>query len=128
MDCLESFSAQLACKPHTVQLQRLRMVYCLDAWGFHESVNTQAFKVLEKLRGSGVKSPLLPEVKDGEAELGMVLVEAVTAIFKAVAMSQQRDDKMYRKVVVLLDEVRAWFRLVWDYYYYRSVLLSFKKL
>ncbi|CAN6921104.1 unnamed protein product, partial [Brassica oleracea] len=48
----QSFSAQLACKPHTVQLQRLRMVYCLDAWGFHESVNIQAFKVLEKLRGS----------------------------------------------------------------------------
>ncbi|CAN7071285.1 unnamed protein product [Brassica oleracea var. botrytis] len=112
LDCLESFSAQLACKPHTVQLQRLRMVYCLDAWGFHESVNTQAFKVLEKLRGSGVKSRLLPEVKDGEAELAMVLVEAVTAIFKAVAMSQQRDDKMYRKVVLLLDEVRAWFRVL----------------
>ncbi|XP_048596928.1 separase-like isoform X3 [Brassica napus] len=110
LDCLESFSAQLACKPHTVQLQRLRMVYCLDAWGFHESVNTQAFKVLEKLRGSS--SRLLPEVKDGEAELAMVVVEAVTAIFKAVAMSQQRDDKMYRKVVLLLDEVRAWFRVL----------------
>ncbi|CAF2149279.1 unnamed protein product, partial [Brassica napus] len=41
----ESFSAQLACKPHTVQLQ---------AWGFHESINFQAFKVLEKLRGSDV--------------------------------------------------------------------------
>ncbi|RID78478.1 hypothetical protein BRARA_A01307 [Brassica rapa] len=112
LDCLESFSAQLACKPHTVQLQRLRMVYCLDAWGFHESVSTQAFKVLEKLRGSGVKSRLLPEVKDGEAELAMVVVEAVTAIFKAVAMSQQRDDKMYRKVVLLLGEVRAWFRVL----------------
>ncbi|CAN6921632.1 unnamed protein product, partial [Brassica oleracea] len=43
--CLESFSAQLACKPHTVQLQ---------AWGFYECVNTQAFKFLEKLRGSDV--------------------------------------------------------------------------
>ena len=128
LDCLESFSAQLACKPHTVQLQRLRMVYCLDAWGFHESVSTQAFKVLEKLRGSDASSRLLPEVKDGEAELAMVVVEAVTAIFKAVAMSQQRDDKMYRKVVLLLGEVRAWFRSVWDYYYYyRSVLLPFKK-
>ena len=70
---------------------------------------------------------MLPEVKDGEAELAMVLVEAVTAIFKAVAMSQQRDDKMHRKVIVLLGEVRAWFRSVWDYYY-RSVLLFLKKL
>ncbi|KAF2541386.1 hypothetical protein F2Q70_00034891 [Brassica cretica] len=32
------------------------MVYCLDAWGFHESVNIQAFKVLEKLRGSDASS------------------------------------------------------------------------
>ena len=31
----------------------------------------------------------------------MVLVEAVTIIFKAVAMSQQGDDKMYRKVLVI---------------------------
>ncbi|CAH8360120.1 unnamed protein product [Eruca vesicaria subsp. sativa] len=115
LDCLESFSAQLACKPHTVQLQRLRMIYCLDNWGFYESVNTQAFKVLEKLRGSSVKSRLLllPEVKEGEAELAMVLVEAVTVIFKAVGMmSQQGDDKMYRKVVVLVGEVRDWLRVL----------------
>ncbi|CAN8325640.1 unnamed protein product [Cochlearia groenlandica] len=116
LDCLESFSAQLACKPHTVQLQRLRMIYCLDVWGFYESVNTQSFKVLEKLRGSDVgsrKRRLLPEVKDGEAELGMVIVEAVAAIFKSVAMGQQIDDKPYRKVLLLLEEVRAWFRLVY---------------
>ncbi|KAG2240437.1 hypothetical protein Bca52824_090755 [Brassica carinata] len=114
LDCLESFSAQLACEPHTVQLQRLRMIHCLDVWGFHESVHTQAVKVLEKLRGygGGDSRLLLPEVRDGEAELGMVVVEAVTAIFKAVGMSQQGDDKMYRKVLVLLGEVRAWLRVL----------------
>ncbi|CAH8283511.1 unnamed protein product [Eruca vesicaria subsp. sativa] len=50
--CLESFSAQLACKPHTLQLQRLRLIYCLDSWGFCESVVSQGFKVLEKPRPS----------------------------------------------------------------------------
>lgn len=115
LDCLELVSAQLACKPHTVQSQRLRMIYCLDAWGFYENVYTEAFKVLEKLRGSDSKSRkcrLLPEVQDGEAELALVVVDAVAAIFRAVAMSQQIDDKRYRKVLLLLEEVRAWFRLV----------------
>ncbi|VVB12005.1 unnamed protein product, partial [Arabis nemorensis] len=115
LDCLELVSSQLACKPHTVQLQRLRMVYCLDAWGFHDIVYTQAFKVLEKLRGSDISSRnclLLPKVQDGESELAMVLVEAVAAIFKAVAMVQQTDDKQYRKCLVLLEEVRAWFRVL----------------
>uniref|UniRef100_A0A1J3F8L7 separase n=1 Tax=Noccaea caerulescens TaxID=107243 RepID=A0A1J3F8L7_NOCCA len=115
LDCLESVSAQLACKPHTVQLQRLRMIYCLDVWGFYENVNTQAFKVLEKLRGSDISSRkcrLLPVVQDGEAELAMVLVEAVAAIFKAVGMDQQTDDKLYRKSLLLLEEVRPWFKVL----------------
>lgn len=129
LDCLELVSAQLACKPHTVQLQRLRMIYCLDAWGFHENVYTQAFKVLEKLRCSDISSRkclLLPKVQDGEAELAMVLVEAVAAIFKAVGMVQQTEDKQHRKALLLLEEVRAWFRSVWGlifFFDYRSMLL-----
>ncbi|CAH2078208.1 unnamed protein product [Thlaspi arvense] len=115
LDCLESVSAQLNCKPHTLQLKRLQMIYCLDAWGFYENVNSQAFKLLERLRGSDVRSRkcrLLPEVQDGEADLAMVIVEAVAAIFKAVAMGQQTDDKPYRRVLLLLEEVRAWFRVL----------------
>ncbi|CAA7060137.1 unnamed protein product [Microthlaspi erraticum] len=115
LDCLESVSAQLACKPHTIQLQRLRMIYCLDAWGFYENVNSQSFKVLEKLRGSDISSRkcrLLPEVQDGEAELAMVLVEVVAAIFKSVGMGQQADDKLYRKSLLLLEEVRPWFKIL----------------
>ncbi|KAL0890878.1 hypothetical protein Bca101_014861 [Brassica carinata] len=112
LDCLESFSAQLACKPHTLQLQRVRMIHCLDAWGFHESAVAQGFKVLEKLRGSEVGSKLLPEVKEGEAELAMVLVEAVAAIFKGVAMSKKIDDDPYKTVLLLLEEIRDWFRVL----------------
>ncbi|CAN6914161.1 unnamed protein product [Brassica oleracea] len=112
LDCLESFSAQLACKPHTLQLQRLRMIYCLDAWGFHESVIVQAFKVVEKLRGGEVGSKLLPEVKEGEAELAMVLVEAVAAVFKGVAMCKQVDDEPYRTVLLMVEEVRDWLRVL----------------
>ncbi|EOA19088.1 hypothetical protein CARUB_v10007755mg [Capsella rubella] len=115
LDCLELVSAQLDCKPHTVQSQWLRMVYCLDAWGLYENVYTEAFKVLEKLRGSESKSRkcrLLPEVQDGEAELALVVVDAVATIIRAVAMGQQFDDKRYRKVLLLLEEVRAWFRVL----------------
>lgn len=90
------------------------MIYCLDAWGFHESVIAQAFKVLEKLRGGEAGSKLLPEVKEGEAELAMVLVEAVAAVFKGVAMSKQVDDEPYRTVLLMVEEVRDWFRSVWD--------------
>ncbi|XP_020873224.1 separase isoform X2 [Arabidopsis lyrata subsp. lyrata] len=115
LDCLELVSAQLACKPHTVQSQRLRMVYCLDVWGFYENMYSEAFKVLEKLRGSDSKSRncrLLPEVQDGEADMALVVVDAVAAIFRAVAMGQQLDDKRYRKVLLLLEEVGGWFRVL----------------
>ncbi|CAE6181743.1 unnamed protein product [Arabidopsis arenosa] len=115
LDCLELVSAQLACKPHTVQSQRLRMIYCLDVWGLYENEYTEAFKVLEKLRGSDSKSrkcQLLPEVQDGEAEMALVVVDAVASIFRAVAMGQQLDDKRYRKVLLLLEEVGGWFRVL----------------
>ncbi|KAL9818505.1 Separase [Arabidopsis thaliana] len=115
LDCLELVSAQLACKPHTVQSQRLRMIHCLDVWGLYENVYTEAFKVLEKLRGSDSnsrKSRLLPEVQDGDAEMALVVVDAVAAIFRAVAMSQQLDDKRYRKVLLLLEEVGGWLRVL----------------
>ncbi|KAF3592824.1 hypothetical protein DY000_02027105 [Brassica cretica] len=63
-------------------------------------------------QGGEVGSKLLPEVKEGEAELAMVLVEAVAAIFKGVAMCKQVDDEPYRTVLLLLEEVRAWFRVL----------------
>ncbi|XP_010448796.1 PREDICTED: separase isoform X2 [Camelina sativa] len=113
VDCLELVSAQLACKPHTVQSQRLRMIYCLDVWGLYENVYAEGFKVLEKLRGgSDCKSRLLPEVQDGEAQLALVVVDAVNAIVKAVAMGQHLEDKRCRKVLVLIEEVRPWFRVL----------------
>lgn len=91
------------------------MVYCLDVWGLYENMYSEAFKVLEKLRGSDSKSRncrLLPEVQDGEADMALVVVDAVAAIFRAVAMGQQLDDKRYRKVLLLLEEVGGWFRSV----------------
>lgn len=92
------------------------MVYCLDAWGFHESLVAHGFKVLEKFGGGGseVGDKLLPEVEEGEAELAMVIVEAVAAIFRGVAMCKKMDDEKYRTVLLLVKEVRDWFRSVWD--------------
>ncbi|XP_010540470.1 PREDICTED: separase isoform X2 [Tarenaya hassleriana] len=117
LDCLELVSTQLACKPHTVQLQRLRMIYCLETWGLYEIAYAHGFRVLANLGGSNSSSRkrrCLPEAKaeHGGTELAMVVVEVVAAIFKCVAMGQEVDSDRYRTVLLLLEEVKPWFRIL----------------
>lgn len=113
LDCLELFSSQLSCSRSAVHLQRIRLIYCLHAWGLFAEAEKEGFRVLETLKG-GRKSRgiFLPDVIDaaGDKEFGVVVVESVVLIIKSVAGRQSREVKDYRELLSMVDEVRPWFR------------------
>lgn len=104
LNCLELISSQLACKPYTIQLQRVRFVCCLVASGKCEDAVSEGLGVLETLRGMDF------EGKCGDSEFGKVFVEAVAAIVQCAAMGQSKDCEVYRRVLGLFQEAKCWFR------------------
>lgn len=122
MDCLELVSSQLSCKPYMVSIQRVRLLYCLEACGFYKEAENEGFGVLEKLRGLDLgekkkRKEKLGEfvpnvVENGDAEFAKLVVEVVVAIVKCVALRQGTAGGDYKKVIRLVDEVAPWFRCV----------------
>ncbi|XP_017971182.1 PREDICTED: separase isoform X3 [Theobroma cacao] len=111
LTCLDFISSQLAGGPHMVQIQRLKLVYCLQAWGRYEEGESESFRVLERLRGEAdSEGKFVPsiDVGGGDSKFGSVVVEAVASVVKNVAMGQSKDCGKYERVLALLEEVRPW--------------------
>ncbi|KAI6704259.1 hypothetical protein NL676_013395 [Syzygium grande] len=51
LDCLESLYSQLARKPYSVHVQRLRYVHCFESCGLYADAASDGFRLLESLRG-----------------------------------------------------------------------------
>ncbi|XP_030477632.1 separase isoform X2 [Cannabis sativa] len=118
LDCLESISSQLDCKPHTVQAQRVRMVHCLEAWARWKEAKEEALRILESV-SSGAKSSkskrsLLPVIGEGSADksLGLLIVEIVVTLVKCASMDQSKGCEDFRRVLLLVEEARPWFRVL----------------
>ncbi|KAF2293741.1 hypothetical protein GH714_004437 [Hevea brasiliensis] len=102
-----------------VSIQRVRLLYCLEACGFYKEAENEGFGVLERLRGLDLgekkkrKEKLggfVPSVvENGDAEFAKVVVEVVVAIVKCVALEQSKAGEDYRKVIGLVEEVAPWF-------------------
>jgi separase len=122
LDCLETVSSQLSCKPYSVQVQRVRMVHCMEAWGWYGDAEAEGFRVLESFKGidCGVKKSLksegkhVPDVENGgdDKEFGSLVVEVVVTLVKCVAVGQSKDGGVYGRVLSLVEEVHPWFRFV----------------
>ncbi|XP_062077222.1 separase isoform X2 [Humulus lupulus] len=121
LDCLDSVSSQLDCKPHTVQAQRVRMVHCLDTWGRWKEAEEESLRVLEGLRSvsSGAESAksersLLPVLGKGSADksLGLLIVEIVVTLVKCASMDRSKGCEDFRRVLLLMEEARPWFRVL----------------
>ncbi|KAH9751963.1 Separase [Citrus sinensis] len=106
LNCLELISSQLACKPYTIQLQRVRFVCCLVASGKGEDAVREGLRVLETLRRMDF------EGKCGDSEFGKVFVEAVAAIVQCAAVGRSKDCEVYRRVLGLFQEAKCWFRVL----------------
>ncbi|KAK9214507.1 hypothetical protein WN944_006500 [Citrus x changshan-huyou] len=106
LNCLELISSQLACKPYTIQLQRVRFVCCLVGSGKGEDAVREGLRVLETLRRMDF------EGKCGDSEFGKVFVEAVAAIVQCAAVGRSKDCEVYRRVLGLFQEAKCWFRVL----------------
>ncbi|GMI95423.1 EXTRA SPINDLE POLES, RADIALLY SWOLLEN 4, homolog of separase, HOMOLOGY OF SEPARASE 1 [Hibiscus trionum] len=111
--CLEFVSSQLAGGAHLVQIQRLKLVYCLQSWGRYDEGENEAIKVLERLKGEAKsKGKIVPgvDVAGGDLKFGSIVVEAVASVVKNVAMGHSKDSGKYERVLALVEQVRPWCR------------------
>nr|KJB11857.1 hypothetical protein B456_002G207900 [Gossypium raimondii] len=109
--CLEFVSSQLAGGAHLVQIQRLKLVYCLQSWGRYDEAESEALRVLERLRGEvKSKGKFVPgiDIAGGDSKFGSIVVEAVASVVKSVAMGHCKDSGKYERVLALLEQVRPW--------------------
>ncbi|XP_031277684.1 separase [Pistacia vera] len=106
LNCLDLVSSQLAGKPYSIQLQRMRLVRCLEAWEKYEDTESEGVRVLEGLRSVDFDG------KSCDAEFALVFVEVVVVMVKCAAMRQRKDGEVYRRVLGLVEEARHWFRVL----------------
>ncbi|KAA3480154.1 separase-like [Gossypium australe] len=111
--CLEFVSSQLAGGAHLVQIQRMKHVYCLQSWGRYDEAESEALRVLERLRGEvKSKGKFVPDIDiaGGDSKFGSIVVEAVASVVKTVATGHCKDSGKYERVLALLEQVRPWCR------------------
>ncbi|XP_065870788.1 separase isoform X2 [Euphorbia lathyris] len=123
IECLELVASELSCELYKMSLHRLRLIYCLEAWGLYKEAENEGFGVLERLRDfdmgekerkkKGIFGDFLPgPLKIGDTEFAKFLVEVVVAIVKCVALGNSKEGSDYRRVLALVEEVKQWFRVL----------------
>lgn len=121
LDCLDAVASQLACKPYSVELIRVRMMHCFEACGLYEDAETEGLGILERIRLVGyasksvkMKKKFLPEVDKGGGDIDfcVLVVETTVMLVKCAAMGRSQEVGYFRRVLDLVEEVRPWFRSV----------------
>ncbi|XP_043718262.1 separase-like isoform X1 [Telopea speciosissima] len=129
LDCLSCMVSQLAGKPYAIELQRLNLVHCFEAWKLYGEAEREAFLVLDRVKGiyslayasksvkgKKVEERMLPLLmKDNsDPQLAMLVVELVVTIVRCVLGSKTKDGDAYRRVLKLVDQVGPWLRVLDD--------------
>ncbi|KAF3435151.1 hypothetical protein FNV43_RR22238 [Rhamnella rubrinervis] len=121
LDCLGSLASELSCKPYSVHVQKVRLLHCLEAWGRYKEAEAEGYRILEDFKtidagGKSVKCEgrFLPDLEKWRADKEFVclVLEIVVTLVKCVSMGRSMNDDDYRKVLLLVEEVRSWFRVL----------------
>ncbi|KAI3788961.1 hypothetical protein L2E82_01744 [Cichorium intybus] len=68
LSCVDSVSSAISCKPHYLQIQRVRLIHCYEIWGRYEDAQKEGFSVLEFIeklsdkRSGKRKGGVIPEL------------------------------------------------------------------
>lgn len=116
--CLESVSSELSCKPHSVQIQRVRLIHCYENWGRYEDAQNEGFSVLEfigKLSDKGsvkLKREVIPELRNEncDKEVAMLILEVAVTLIKCVSNGRSKDKEDYPRLLSMVDEIQPWLR------------------
>ncbi|XP_051146436.1 separase isoform X2 [Andrographis paniculata] len=124
LDCLDVIAPELAGKPFSVQIQRIRYMHCLEYWELFKEAEAEGYFVLESLNvilGGGLKgnsrkskARLVPKLNEGnvDRDAAPVILEVVVTLVKCTSkrMSKSADD--YRRVMSLVTESESWFKIL----------------
>ncbi|KAK7246828.1 hypothetical protein RIF29_41698 [Crotalaria pallida] len=122
LDCLDAVSSQLASKPYQVEYQRLRLIHCLESCARFRDAESEALRVLEKLRSTHFAKKSVRKgkgkvvsVEDGDCggndnDLFTLVAEIVVCLVRCAAMGTAKEDQHFRNVLDLVEESRPWFR------------------
>ncbi|KAL3620880.1 hypothetical protein CASFOL_035792 [Castilleja foliolosa] len=124
LDCLELISPELAGKPHSVQVQRIRYIHSLEHWELYKEAQAEGFVVLGNLRviaggepkGKSRKSNarLLPELNQAsvDQEIAAIILETVVTLVKCASKRKSKVDADYWGVISLVNESEPWFKIL----------------
>ncbi|KAL2460485.1 Separase [Abeliophyllum distichum] len=124
LNCLELIAPELAGKPYSVQVQRLRYIHSMEHWELYKEAETESFLVLEsfqrivkgdskgKLRKP--KARLVPEMNEEsvDQEFTVLVLETVVTLVKCASKNQSKEDADYWRVIALAKESQPWFKVL----------------
>ncbi|KAL8258352.1 hypothetical protein R6Q59_030393 [Mikania micrantha] len=120
LNCLDAISSQLACKPYSLQIQRVRLVHCYVNWGRYEEAQSEGVSVLGFIgnlsgkRNGNLIGRIVPELNkeiDGK-DIALLILEVVVSLVKCVANVQSKHEEDYRRVLSMVDEIQPWLRVI----------------
>ncbi|KAI3445664.1 hypothetical protein Pfo_002329 [Paulownia fortunei] len=124
LDCLDLIAPELAGKPHSVQVQRIRYIHCLEQWELYKEAEDEGFVVLESLnafvrggskgRSRKSKARLVPELNDEnvDREVAAIILEIVVTLVKCASKTRSKVDADYWRVISLVNESEPWFKFL----------------
>ncbi|GFY89199.1 separase [Actinidia rufa] len=105
LNCLECVSSQLSCKPYSVQIQRVRLIHCFEAWSRYRDAQDEGFFDSGESWGTEIGGKGSKAVKKGKRRRlleGYVLVDEVTPWFRVLDASTY--EKLHRALVTYLNK------------------------
>ncbi|KAL8218762.1 hypothetical protein R6Q57_022135 [Mikania cordata] len=120
LNCLDAISSQLACKPYSLQIQRVRLIHCYVNWGRYEEAQSEGVSVLcfignlSGKRNGNLIGRIVPELNkeiDGQ-DIALLILEVVVSLVKCVANVQSKHEEDYRRVLSMVDEIQPWLRVI----------------
>ncbi|KAL7119495.1 hypothetical protein ACP275_02G066600 [Erythranthe tilingii] len=124
LDCLELIAPELAGKPHSVHVQRIRYIHCLERWELYKEAEAEGFVVLQSLSavvGGGLKGKsrkskerLVPELdeKSVDQEVAAIVLEVVVTLVKCASKRRSKVGADYWRVISLVNESEPWFKIL----------------
>lgn len=113
---------ELSGKPHSVQVQRIRYIHCLEHWDLFKEAEAECFVVLESLnaivrgglkgKSAKFKARLVPEFNEEgvDRELAVIVLEVVVTLVKCASKRKSKIDADYRRVMTLVNESEPCFK------------------
>ncbi|KAF6164601.1 hypothetical protein GIB67_032829 [Kingdonia uniflora] len=105
LDCFDCISPCLEYKPFSVELERVRFVRYLEAWGFYSRAEVEVVLILE---GVSIGEP----EQNADPKFAYLVAEIVVCSVKCTYKSEKKEEEPYRKVLGLVDQALPWFRLL----------------